>query len=118
MFDTETTTPGTGRPGMEQPPAGIFPIGTRNGPWRSFAPLPAALREASISPMADQASLVRSVTGAVVAVSAAMRHLSAALEQGVEEAAVARAMAALNMAVADQSIIARLVLKRLHGTPG
>ncbi len=99
-------------------PAGIFPLRGDSGPWRGFAPLPAELREASLPPRADPATLVRSVTGAVVAVSAAIRHLSAALaREGEKDADIARALAALDAAVADQSITARAVLKRLYDAP-
>jgi hypothetical protein len=78
-------------------------------------PLPPELREASMPPRADPAALLRCVTGAVVGVSAAMRHLTAALEmQEPDDTAVGRALAALNAAVADQSITARAVLKRLY----
>jgi len=100
------------------PPAGIFPLRSETGPWRGFAALPVELREASLPPRADPATLVRSVTGAVVAVSAAIRHLSAALAQeGRNDADIGRALAALDAAVADQSNTARTVLKRLYDTP-
>lgn len=99
------------------PPEGIFPLNARqhphNGIWGGAAePLPAALRPPG-RPALDPASLVRSVTGAVVAVSAAMRSLNAALEEvEPDPALVDRAMAALNAAVADQTLTARRVLRR------
>ncbi len=100
---------------MAQPPAGIRPVSQEAGGWRPLAPLPLELREASLPPMTDPATLLRCVTGAVVSVSAAMRHLSAALAaQDPDDAQLGRAMAALNAAVADQSITARAVLKRLY----
>lgn len=95
-------------------PAGIFPLAIEAGPWRGFSPLPPELRPVALPPRTDPATLVRSVTGAVVAVSAAIRHLSAALaREGEKDADIARALAALDAAVADQSITARAVLKRL-----
>ena len=80
----------------------------------SAAPWPASLRPPARQE-ADPASLVRSVTGAVVAVSAAMRTLNAALDAGAHDPAmVDRAMAALNAAVADQALTARRVLRRFE----
>ena len=104
------------------PPEGIFPLSARQRPeirpqhglWGGAAPLPASLR-APARQSVDPASLVRSVTGAVVAVSAAMRTLNAALEDGASDPAmVDRAMAALNAAVADQALTARRVLRRFE----
>lgn len=103
------------------PPEGIFPlharhyVGTQNDYWnQSNAPIPAALRPADRQ-ATDPTSIVRSVTGAVVAVSAAMRNLSAALEGVVHDPeAVDRAMAALNAAVADQALTARRVMYRFE----
>jgi hypothetical protein len=100
-------------------PAGVRPLGVDVMDWRPMAPLPAELREAAMPPRADPAALLRSVTGAVVAVSAAMRHLTLALEaEPQNDAALGRAMAALNAAVADQTITARAVLKRLYDDTG
>ena len=104
------------------PPEGIFPLSARQWPqgvWNGAAPpRPAALRSPQCQAV-DPATLVRSVTGAVVAVSAAMRNLNAALEEGVPDAgAVDRAMAALNAAVADQALTARRVLRRIGAEEG
>ena len=103
-------------PTIAPPPEGIYPLSARpqvNSMWgAAAAPLPAALRPQLQQEM-DPATLVRSVTGAVVAVSAAMRSLNAALDGAVgDPAAVDRAMAALNAAVADQAMMARRVLSR------
>lgn len=110
-------------PQASSPPEGIFPLSARQrpgsvsaqGPWGPVAaPVPAALR-APVRVANDPASLVRSVTGAVVAVSAAMRSLNAALEGAAQDpATVDRAMAALNAAVADQALTARRVLQRFE----
>lgn len=109
-------------PHSAPPPEGIFPLNARARPqlhaqyavWGAAeAPLPAALRPPAQGP--DPATLVRSVTGAVVAVSAAMRMLNAALENsGHDRAVIDRAMAALNAAVADQTLTARRVLHRFE----
>lgn len=103
------------------PPAGILPLHARpqlNTPWAgAAAPLPAALRPARRPE--DPAQLVRSVTGAVVAVSAAMRALNEALDQPEQDvASIDRALAALNAAVADQAITARRVLQRFGAAEG
>ena len=101
------------------PPDGVFPLGANarphEGAWQAAAPLPAMLRPAPAPREADPATLVRSVTGAVMAVSAAMRTLNRALEEGGQDPAmVDRAMAALNAAVADQAMTARKVLHRFE----
>lgn len=82
------------------------------GGWGA-APLPASLRP-SPQREADPVRMVRSVTGAVIAVSAALRGLNAALDDGEhDQASVDRAMAALNAAVSDQALTARSLLRRL-----
>jgi len=57
-------------------------------------------------------ALVRSVTGAVLAVNAHLRLMNAALAAG-DAQDLARAMAALNAAVADQNHTARMMLKQV-----
>ena len=57
-------------------------------------------------------ALVRSVTGAVLAVNANLRLMNAALAAG-DAQDLSRAMAALSAAVADQTHAARIMLKHV-----
>ena len=82
-------------------PDSLLPIGTLQHGW------PAAHE-------ADALTLVRSVTGAVVSVTAALKRVNALLaEETRDHAALARAVASLNYAVADQRQAAGGVLERL-----
>jgi hypothetical protein len=89
---------------VQSPPKGIYPLGTQPQGWTGAAPAEAV----------DPTTLVRSVTGAVVAVTAALRQINALLaEETRDHASLARAVAALNYAVGDQRLAASGVLERL-----
>lgn len=63
------------------------------------------------APPPEPEALLRSMTGAVLAVNANLRLMNAAIAAG-DAADLSRAMAALNAAVADQNRTARGMLKR------
>lgn len=86
---------------MQQIPHGIT---LSPGQMPQLARLPA-------SPPEPEA-LVRAVTGAVIAVTANLRMVNAAIAAG-DARDLSRAMAALNAAVADQTHAARSMLKHL-----
>ena len=119
---TAAQTTAKAQPAMPgaQLPEGILPLNARgqssaDPAYWGLSSQPANALRPPAHHAADPTSMVRSVTGAVVAVSAAMRNLSAALEgEAHDPAAVDRAMAALNAAVADQAMTARRVLHRFE----
>lgn len=65
----------------------------------------------AVAPPPAPEALLRSMTGAVLAVNAHLRLMNAALAAG-DAPDLARAMAALNAAVTEQTIAARQMLKR------
>ena len=121
-LDPPAKTTAKAQPGTPsgQLPEGILPLNARgqssgDPAYWGVPSQPAKALRPPAHHVVDPTSIVRSVTGAVVAVSAAMRNLNAALEgEAHDPAAVDRAMAALNAAVADQAMTARRVLHRFE----